>query len=696
MPVLSEINELRDGPGIAPGKIGGELQLENRAPDPSRSSDVKIAPGKWTDEVARAIVMADFAKFEQHRAQFDKRWTRNDEILQGNVDQKYWPNGVARSSVAVKLEEQQLESLLPYLYEGIFQSVDGIFFDTFPRPGTHPESARYTRELMAQQLDQCGAVNEICHSIRSLGHHGTGIIKVGWCRYQYDRADWVRGTVPEGYSMVNGQKVGYGSKVQSSRVPKTTYVNRPEVYFKNLRDIYVDSSLLLPNLQKSQAVIERALLGYDELKRIGEKDKTYKLPSEAELRQYLIQRKLPKTVSADSDRSRSMAAAGQTDIHIQGTTDPARARFEVLEYWTLDRFVVILERKWVICNKKNPYGFIPYFSGNFKDLLDSFYGKGLAETLEYEQMLQAGLINSHCDEVSLSIHSGLIVQTGSVLNKTQLSAGPGQVIEANSTDAVKELKRTPVTQDWTLALTQSQLRAQQITGLSDIITSGAPGVATSVTRTARGVSALAGGAMSRIQFLVERIENTIIVPMLRAIFTLNKLYLKPDEIVAIVGRDGLQYVFDPLLVANADVAFELRAASRMSSRVAMQQTLPQLLQDLGTMMGPLREQGVKTNIPAVIRDILEVNGWRNRNDWFTPMSQEEIQQMQQQEMAPQASKQQAQAERDQARFDANSQRQQHQAGLDILKDVVSKGLDGKPAAAAALGMALDASQAADA
>lgn len=680
-------------PGTAPANR--DFNSESIRPlDPSEKRDVQPAPAKWNDELARRIVLSDFSKYEQFRQQnFDKRWTENDRILNANVTQEYWEGTnppVPKASLGVKLEQQQLESLLPYLHEGIFSSSDGIWFDFFPRPGTPPDAAIASREFVAMQTDVANVEYELDMAFRSGGHHGTGIVKVGWCKRRYDRAEWKPGIVTNSN--------GIGGSERLLRSTTTSYESGPEVRSISLRDLYVDSSLKEPNLQKAQSVIERALLSMDVLQRMGKQDSDYKIPSESELRAYLVARQQPKSAAADSERQQSLREAGQTTVHLQGTTDPARARLEVLEYWSQDRFVVVLERKWTICNKRNPYGFIPYYSFNYVDVIDQFYGNGLAAILDDEQLLQQGLVNSHLNEVSLNIHGALAHQAGSVTNKSDLRPKPGQVITTvgKPSDVLMEVKRSSVTQDWFVALQQSQLRAQQYTGLSDIVTQGAPGVATSVTRTARGVGALANAAHSRIQFVIERIENRLIVPMLDAIVRLDQIFLDPNKKIPLV-KDGQTFNYDPLAITNSQFRIELRAGSKMATKAAMQQTLPIVLQNVMMSIEPMRQQGWKTNINAILRDMLEAYGWRNRNDWFEQMSPQEKEQMQQEQQAPDAAKIQAKMQLQDDKLDHKQDMMHEQAGLDLIGKLFDQALSGKsPVAAEALRRSLESAGAEDA
>lgn len=674
-----------DNPGMA---AGGGATPQVKPPSMTQKADIKPSPDPWADDLAIRVVLSDFARAERFRkTNFDERWTANDRILHANVAQEYWEGTeprVPKASIGVKLEQQQLESLLPYLHEGIFASNDGIWFDFHPRPGTSPDAALASREFIATQTDVAGIEQVIDHGNRCMGHHGTQIIKVGWCKRPYDRAEWRPASVNGGMKLTRGPA-------------QTGYVPGPEATVCSLRDIYLDPSLNIPDTQKAQFVIQRGLRGWDELQRMGAADKSYKIPSREEIRAYLVSRAEPTRAASDSDRQQSLSEAGQTTVHLQGTTDPARARLEVLEYWTLDRFVVVLERKWVICNKKNPYGFMPFFSCNYMDVIDQFYGKGLAEVLEYEQLLQQGLINSHLNEVSLNIHGAIAAQANMVTNKNSLRPAPGQTIftVGKPSDVLMEIKRSAVTQDWFVALQQSQLRAQQYTGLSDIVTQGAPGVATSVTRTAKGVGALQTAAHSRIQFLIERLENRLVIPLLDAFVRLNKLFLNPNDQYQVV-KDGQTFDLNPLAVVNSNFAIELRAGSKMAARQAMQATLPFMAQYAQAMIAPLAEQGWKFQPNAFWRDACEIMNWRSKsNDWFVPMSpQERAQQQQQQSLDQQklALKKQLQDEK----FQHQDEMMQQQTGLNILQDASKQALGGAPAAAQAMAAALNQAGAEDA
>jgi hypothetical protein len=96
----------------------------------------------------------------------------------------------------VRLVWQQVEALLPAVMDAIFQSADGIFFDCFPRPGTSPQQAINTREVMASQLDEANIWETIRKVVKCSVFHGTGILKDTWLRTDREREYWSDELVP--------------------------------------------------------------------------------------------------------------------------------------------------------------------------------------------------------------------------------------------------------------------------------------------------------------------------------------------------------------------------------------------------------------------------------------------------------------------------------------------------------------------
>src|SRR5882724_5383891 len=188
-----DLQRAANNPGPAPA--GGTFDGSVGQPKPE---EVKLAPAAWTDDLALRIVVNDFERAQQHRSQnFDPIWDENDRLLHGNVVQKTWPGTeVPRSSLGIKLIWQQVEAIMPSVMDALFQSSDGIFFDTFPRPGTSPDQAYAARELIASQLDEVNCWETVRRILKCAFVHGTGILKDTWFRSETMREFWSDEIIP--------------------------------------------------------------------------------------------------------------------------------------------------------------------------------------------------------------------------------------------------------------------------------------------------------------------------------------------------------------------------------------------------------------------------------------------------------------------------------------------------------------------
>lgn len=684
------LTTFQNNPAPAGDKITGTPK--DAPPKPPDLDVIKVAPAEWTDDIAKRIVVHDYERANLWMRQNKyMRWSEDERLLNSNLIQRIWEGtNIPRSSLGIKVIWQQVESVLPHLMDAIFTSTDGIWFETFPRPGTDVQQAMDTRELLSAQLDEAHIWEITRRVMKSMAIYGTGIMKVAWTRKERDRQIWDDKLTPK-MATIGGQQVAVGSKRTFKKRNIKQQINRPDLSYVSLKDFYIDPSHKLPSVEGASFVAQRSFATYEELQWMADNDPSIKLPSKEDLLAVIKEKNTPTKADADQFKQRASSEADiRESFPAKGSSDPARSQFELLEYWTDDHLVLLLNRRDVIRNIPNPYGFIPFISVNYTDVLDQFYGIGIAEIIEGEQKLQQGLLNAHIDETSLNIHGALVVEAGTVLNKQQLRRRPGQIIEATRADAVQPLTMPNVTQDAFIAIQQSQTRAQQYTGISDMVSSGVPSVKTSATRTAAGVGAIVQASSSRIEYIVENVENNLIVPMLDKILTLNQRYLDPQTAIAILGPNGQKYI-NPLQVTNGEFMFELRAANRMSQRQQAGQSIPFLLQTLlnPALMQLMMQQGDKLNIKAIIRDVMSVMSWRNRNDWFQPMTPQDYQMLQQEAQQQQQMaqmKMQGQAERDKDRIIGNTLSQ-------MATSVFDKALDGQPAASIALGKALDAAQA---
>jgi hypothetical protein len=195
--------------------------------------------------------------------------------------------------------------------------------------------------------------------------------------------------------------------------------------------------------------------------------------------------------------------------------------------------------------------------------------------------------------------------------------------------------------------------------------------------------------------MVENTENALIVPMLDHIVEMNQRFLDPRKAILVLGKAGAQLLhINPVDVANGQYRFELRAASRMVARQNMQQSLPFIMQNFfnPAFQAELAQKGIKLDVQAVTRDMMEVLGWRSRSDWFVPMSQQDMQMLQQQQMGQAVQLLQMKNEHDDKRMAEKGQQNMGKGALQLAMAVIVQALKDAPgSASAALAKALSAS-----
>ena len=163
----------------------------------------------------------------------------------------------------------------------------------------------------------------------------------------------------------------------------------------------------------------------------------------------------------------------------------------------------------------------------------------------------------------------------------------------------------------------SEARIEASTGANELLVQGSmPSQGrTSIGRTATGANLLAGGSGSRLESFVERLATQVIVPALNMFFEMDKQLLDMEQLREILDDEMFEaYEGDHLDILNARVKFDVLAASRMTSRQRMAQSLPMLLQSLLTdpMHQMLTQQGKKVDVNEAVNMWFDIAGWKNK------------------------------------------------------------------------------------
>jgi len=586
----------------------------------------------WDDSFALKIAKQDFETAETYRQQaHDQRFRTADALYLAWVNQRYWPGTKQpRSSLGVWVALSQVESLLPIVVSSIFS--DPQWFECTPRPGTEREEGRSVSQLIDWQTEEIGIREVFRRGIKSAAIYGNGPMELSWKAEDIEK--W---RTFQDFEMVNqkvqsiffGQQERPVSKKRVFRMQKyTERINMPTLKNISIKDFYIDPNCASPITQEARYACVRKMMTIDELLAL-KKNPGFSIPDKEVL--LALAKSKPTTYGDQSKAGIDSLQGSAWNPQIDSTADPSGQRIEVIIYTTKDRIVWMGNRLFTLFNNPNPLGMINYFSFWYIDVPDSWHALGVCDVIEGDQRFQERLINGRIDELALSLHPSTIKRRGVNIPSSQLVRRPGNSIEVNdpAADIVRE-EVSNITQQAFLEQTYSELRVQRTTGLTDIAAMGAPtSGGNSANRTATGINRQAATVASRLNYLVENCESTVVEPMLYAWQSLNQRFLDPEQVINLPGIK-----IDPMDVKNAYVKFSLRASARMQSRQQLMQVYPLVAQ---TFLNPAflemlaRTYGMKVNILEIGQMLEDMSGYRLKSggSLFEPLSDEEKQMLNQ-------------------------------------------------------------------
>ena len=234
----------------------------------------------------------------------------------------------------------------------------------------------------------------------------------------------------------------------------------------------------------------------------------------------------------------------------------ASERYEVLEFWGFldtdiaeeagldipDEFMAhdqIQVNAWV-CNGQtlrlviNPFtpSRIPYHASPYEANPYSFFGVGIAENMADTQLIMNGMMRMAIDNAALS--GNLLIE----IDETNLTPGqsmdvyPGKVFRRQAGapgQAIFGTKFPNVSNELLMMFDKARQLADESTGMPSF-SHGSTGVM-STGRTASGMSMLMGAAAQNIKAVVKNIDDYLLGPLGRALFSFNMQFRFSEELL---------------------------------------------------------------------------------------------------------------------------------------------------------------------
>lgn len=628
------------------------------------------------DEVALALCLQDMAEAEAWvmEKRWSIEWDNSAVLFSAPSEPKFWPGTEhPRAHLSVPLVATHISSILPQIMDGLFGNDPPFMLR--PRPGTSADAARAHGAIIGFQLEDINFKHQFEIGVRNLLLFGTSVWRWGWESFKQKRKTYsLKG------SDLNVPGFAPGTTITAPTEESTTLVedeieisvSRPTFEAIDIRHVFFDPSLADPDIRKGRFVLYRDYLTANDLDNLRNMD-GYKIPDRDTLRAIFT---IPKEQTYSSPLEsiplvleRRFAPVPRWEAT---TADPLEQPIEVLERWDHDNVIVVLNRKVVIRNENHGLGTIPFVSCNYMDIPGSSFGYGLGKLIGGEQRLQQSIINARLDETSLNMMGTYVRRRGSNPLSQNIFIRPGGIIEDDNPQDFRPLSRLPAVPEAFAEIEASDSRAERISAANEMVVQGGlpSGRRSSITRTATGVSALTSASGSRLQYLVDKLEQQVFTPFLIALVQMNINYLSPTDVRRLLDEELNQaYQGSIQDFYNARIKFSVMAASKMQEKRAMAQSLPILFQLLfqGPIPQLLTDMGQKINVQEAVQMVFTATGWRDKQSLIVPMTAQDKANMAQSNVIKSKAAQTAQNVAQKGQQKSQQMAQQHQNRLQQIE-----------------------------
>jgi hypothetical protein len=575
-----------------------------------RKDEVAFDGERLSDETALKLVLQDvkIAEASNTSRTLPSDWNLADDLYRSYVAPRTWPNSnVARSSIPMPVVMEAVETLLPQAHMAFFSDPQPFLLD--PMGITPAVAARSTAKVVSWSLKLTRFKEEIRKILKDAFLYGTCVGKYGWRKRKVTKRKYSK-----------GEKHAVVPKDEEQEISVPTWER------VSLRRLIVDPFLQSQDIRDAAWVAQQSFITANDLVSLA--DEGYKnVPTKSELAAILAARTEATKNSLLEQTPNNWREYKASEPTEQRSADPLKQPLEILEYWTSDRVITVLQRCIVIQNDENEFEELPYRSCSFIDFPNSFYGVGVAKLLEGEQKFQTGVLNAWVDSLSLKLAPVLLRKKGIGTTSQNIPLGPGKVLNE---EEMVPLSMESVSQEALTALGASESRASRRVGANY-----GPEMPTQAMRTAEGVQAFTSGVQVRLQYFIETFADLVFIPAIEAFIQLAKDHLDQKELRTILTEEeGKEFAGDLMEIYNGMYAVDVLSSTKLTGRRNMMQMATPIMQLLGqpALQQSFQTQNKKFDYVEFFNQVLDLTGWP-RTDLVVEMTPQDAQRAQQQNPA---------------------------------------------------------------
>jgi len=594
---------------------------------------------QFNDSAAVKLVLDDTNTADNYIniQQWANGWTMADLLYQSPATQSAFDGGnVGQASVPKYMVSNHISSIVPKIMGGIFFEDPPMLLR--PRPGTTPEVVTAKTAVFSAQLDFMKFEEETERTLEQAALLGTGIMKFGYSEYTKKMKKYKR----KAEKLSLPQPDGTTKLVDTPDSDESTFeyfdkkISNPWLKYCDIRTVLVNPGCRVGDIRRAGWVVYRDYATFADLNYLRGTE-GYNIPEEDVLRDIFA-----NGVTSGPDNITMTIPEGMMGYlqhalprSYKTSSDPNVAPMEILERWDNEKVIVVLSfdgHNILIRNEVNPYGKIPFYSFNWRNIPDNFYGQGLGLLIGSEQIVEQGVTNLALDLLAYGLQPTAVRKKGFNTPTQNIRWRQGGIIdvEEDVDKAFKFLQMPPVPGEAWQFISQAQTSGAATSGANEQVVQGAASMGGKATgmRTGTGSAAVIQANASRLDGPAGRFVRQVFEPWLYQMDELNNDLLPTSVIRDILGDElGEGYMVDHVDFRNAKIEYEVLAGSKLGAKKEMLQFLPVILQMTNnpTFSQNVMDAGYMWDGPAIFNEFARGAGWKFAQPFLRKMTPQEKQ-----------------------------------------------------------------------
>jgi hypothetical protein len=608
-----------------------EINSENSHIDPETDTI------QFNDEAAVMLVIQDAETADNYLnvEQWANGWTMADLLYQSPASQSAFDGGnQGQASVPKYMVSNHISSIVPKIMGGIFYEDPPFLLR--PRPATQAEVITAKTSIFSQQLGAMHFEEEVERTLDQAALLGTGIMKYGYSEYTKKMKKYKRPANKLSLPQADGTTEEFDSP-DSDEFEIEFYdkkISHPWIKYCDIRTVLVNPGCRVGDIRRAGWVVYRDYATFSDLDRLRGVE-GYKIPEEAVLK-HIFQEGItsgPDNITMTIPEGMMGYLQHSLPRSYKTSADPNKAPMEILERWDDERVIVVLcfnGHNVLIRNEANPYGKIPFYSFNWRNIPDNFYGQGLGLLIGSEQIVEQGVTNLALDLLNYGLQPTAVRKKGFNALTQDVRWRQGGIIdvEEDVDKAFKFLQMPPVPGEAWQFIQQAQSSGASTSGANEQVVqgAGAAGIKTTGMRSGTGAAAVIQANASRLDGPTGRFVRQVFEPWLYQMDDLNNDLLPTSVLKDILGEElGDAFKVDHIKFRNAKIEYEVLAGAKLGAKKEMAQALPIIIQLLNnpTFVQNANDAGYQFDAVAIFKAFTDAAGWKFSQSFLRKMTPDE-------------------------------------------------------------------------